>query len=536
MNIFISKDNERRVILDNSNDTIYDIMKVVPSAVWDRYYKYWSFGIEDWVWVRDKLNKLAIDYLCDNSVLEEALINYENWRTHMIQTKDNEEYESLLNVNLYKHQKSAINFFINGGRLIFDEMRLGKSLVLLEYIEYLKQCNEIKNCLIICPKNVIWVWVNELKKFLSTDYNDYVTVFDFKNKSYDKSKSVFYTVVNYEYFRMNGELYRDRFDCVILDEGHKIRNRTSLISKSIIDILVDVKYKLISTGTPFEKMEQLWALLHFIMPISFNSYWKFQAKYCVVENKLLWGSKRHIKIITNYKNQEEFEKRIAPLFIRRKKEDCFDLPTRVFQSLYVELDKEERKVYTDLYNSFNTVEKEEKKRSLVRLLMSLSSLQALGINSEKSSKIDSLNDFLIDLDLYNRKGKVIIWSSYIGTIKLLEKRLSQYKPAVLYGEVAKNIDKIIDKFKNNNKCKLFIANPAVGGMGLDLCNADVMIYLDCPISYTDYLQSVERNRGKQQTESMLVIYMRVKGTVDDNIENSYANKQSLYEYLIDGGD
>ena len=61
-----------------------------------------------------------------------------------------------------------------------------------------------------------------------------------------------------------------RFEYIIVDEAHKLKNEDSQISKRLRQI--DSRYRLLLTGTPLQNnLHELWALLNFLLPEIFSS-------------------------------------------------------------------------------------------------------------------------------------------------------------------------------------------------------------------------------------------------------------------------
>lgn len=539
--------NNRVLVRVPYHSEYQSIIKEQVSSVWDKQMKGWLLSLEDFCNTFDRS-------LWSEGVIRvvEGKKGFEEFLSKLKDIRTKEEFISVrgevdeMRTECYPYQYGALGFLLyNGGGFVFDEMRLGKTKVALDFVNIMRKAQNIdKKCLILCPKSVVSVWEGEISKHLGEEaVKTIATVRDLKGvKAVDKYLEIvrdkFFIILNYEFFRERAYWFVDGYDFVILDEGHRIKNGTSKITKMVTEYLRDVIYKVVLTGTPFEKVEQLWSLLHFVYPERYPSYYKFVEHFCISELQEFWVKGRRkvkAKVIVGYKNQEELKRRVGDVSIRRTVEEIYkDLPERIMQVLYIDfkdLSKEERDLY-DLYSGEykRAVDREDIKKSLVKMQQVVSSLRSLGEDSNESVKIDMLEDFLEDIE---EGKKVIVWASYIGTIQLLKERLKKYNPVCLYGETSNDSEEIIKRFREDKSCRVLIGNPSVGGIGVDLSVSDIMIYIDAPISYTTYLQSVDRNRAVQIAGgNLLVIFIKVRNSVDDWLTEAYQRKLSLYAHIL----
>ena len=214
-----------------------------------------------------------------------------------------------------------VHMFKNGvSTILGDEMGLGKTLQTLSLIQYLKEnkksasTSENRPCLVVCPLSVLSSWMAEsrrwtpglkvlrfhgssnerdrLKKIATGDIDAYghqtanarrklnirrnaagKPVIDL-NSDLDElanEQHVDLIVTTYEGFLAEQSWFKRVFvwRYVVLDEGHKIKNDMSLISKALQGL--GAEYRLILTGTPLQNnLMELWALLHWLYPEVFT--------------------------------------------------------------------------------------------------------------------------------------------------------------------------------------------------------------------------------------------------------------------------
>ncbi|KAL9100260.1 MAG: hypothetical protein Q9163_004336 [Psora crenata] len=205
--------------------------------------------------------------------------------------------------------------------ILGDEMGLGKTLQTLSLIQYLKENRmtatgaQLRPCLVVCPLSVLNSWMMEAKKWTpdlkalrfhgpvhernrlkhiatgDIDFHGNKTKLNRKKQKDRRTamgqlanetdsedelatgdeRGVDLVVTTYEGFLADQAWFKRAFvwSYVILDEGHKVKNDLSLISKALQGLRAE--YRLILTGTPLQNnLLELWALLHWLYPEVFT--------------------------------------------------------------------------------------------------------------------------------------------------------------------------------------------------------------------------------------------------------------------------
>ena len=165
---------------------------------------------------------------------------------------------------LYRNGASAI---------LADEMGLGKTLQAVAFLQHLKEAghtalssNRSSNYLVVCPLTVLNTWQKEIRRWAPT-----LSVFQLYGSSEERGalKMTFRTqsdidivLTTYDTIRAERSWFLFRhWRCVILDEGHVIKDHTSKIAKGLVNIRTD--QRVILTGTPLQNdLGELWSLLH----------------------------------------------------------------------------------------------------------------------------------------------------------------------------------------------------------------------------------------------------------------------------------
>lgn len=287
------------------------------------------------------------------------------------------------------YQLSGMSFLLylhrNGlSGILGDEMGLGKTLQTLSLIQYLKE-NEPKGgqarpFLVICPLSVLSSWMTEtrkwapglrvirfhgpakererVKKIASGEMDFYgnetlshrkkvqtrraaagKSVINVDSESdEDEEHSVDMIVTTYESYQKEHGWFKRAYvwRYVVLDEGHKIKNDKTDISKCLQGLKAE--YRLILTGTPVQNnLAELWALLHWLYPEVFVENTKelfadsFNLTKGQVKNKVLDASRSLLELIMlrRMKNSESVNLNLPP-----KTEVCLFVPLTPMQRFW----------------------------------------------------------------------------------------------------------------------------------------------------------------------------------------------------------
>lgn len=267
----------------------------------------------------------------------------------------------------------------------------------------------------------------------------------------------------------------------------------------------------------------------------------------IPENKLPTKVKRIVKAGGNvefsqpigYKNLDELKARIAECSSLVRKEDCMDLPPKIYQPIYTEMNDEQIRVYQELkknlYTEYHGVELEVLHKVALRTRFR----QIVGgffpttgeMIGNNNPKVDAL---MYDLEDINCSDPLIVWASFTAEIEQLEKVFKrEYDGRVVsfYGETPKPDRKqIIQDFKSGN-IDYFIANPSVAGTGLNLQRAYINYYFSNSDNAEDRWQSEDRTHRGGQTEPVLIKDIFIRGTIDDVQKKSNTEKKTMAEYF-----
>jgi superfamily II DNA/RNA helicase len=132
---------------------------------------------------------------------------------------------------------------------------------------------------------------------------------------------------------------------------------------------------------------------------------------------------------------------------------------------------------------------------------------------------------------------VVLFSQWLRTHELLVRRLEQRKweHVVFHGGVSsRNRRGLIQRFKEDPRCRLFLATDA-GGVGLNLQNADTVIVLDQPWNPGVLEQRIGRVHRLGQHRPVRVVHFVAQGAIEEGMLGVLAFKKSMFAGVLDGG-
>jgi superfamily II DNA or RNA helicase len=237
--------------------------------------------------------------------------------------------------------------------------------------------------------------------------------------------------------------------------------------------------------------------------------------------------------ITGAQNLLELKSRVSNLMIRLRSEDCLDLPPMVMKNCYFEFDdlskeyEEELRKLRDKKERYNLLEGAEKQKMSHEIKANIHTLNRI-VSTSKVPKIKELVDNLIE-----QGEKVIVFCDYKDPLHKLETMFGD-TCVKINGTVPshKRLD-LINRFKEDDSCKVFLANTQAGGIGINLVNARYVIFMNYSFTPDRPEQAQKRAHRPGQTRTVFVYYAICKGTIDEHIHELLHGKAEDINALID---
>ncbi len=454
----------------------------------------------------------------------------------------------------YAHQLTALEKSWNKENFAyFMEMGTGKTKVLIDNVAMLYDKGKIDSALIIAPKGVVKTWYEQELPTHLPDHIENVSVLwqpNITKTQQEKLDTLFEIDTALHILIMNvealstekGVKFATKFinshkTLMAIDESTTIKTPTARRTKNIISLGLNAKYKRIMTGSPITKNPlDLYTQCEFLDPwlLDFASYYAFRNRYAEMKTMHLRG--RSIQVVDKFQNLGELSDVVKQFSYRVLKEDCLDLPPKVFIKRHITLTADQKKVYEQMKEQALAIlnGKVTTTMTVLTQLMRLHQITCGYVTADDGTtqKVESnrLNELMSILE--DTEGKVIIWANYqLSVGEIIQKIIKVYGPDsyVHYYGLTPQEDRqdFIRKFQNDPKCRFIIGTPQTGGYGITLTEANTVIYYSNGYDLEKRLQSEDRAHRIGQKKTVTYIDLICEDTIDEKIVKALRNKINI---------
>lgn len=415
------------------------------------------------------------------------------------------------------------------GGCLADDMGLGKTLQTIAMLAHIYP--KVKEpTLIIMPKSLLFNWQNELNRF-APQLKAY-TYYGFQ-RDMEQALTCQLILSTYAIVRNDIENFcKQKFHYVILDESQNIKNVSSQTTQAIT--LLSAKHRLALSGTPIENnLTELYSLFRFLNPAMFGSMEDFNTQYTYP-----------IQRDNDKEAMQGLRRKIFPFILRRLKKDVLkELPDRIDQTLYVEMEKnhadfyeERRKYYYQHVN--NTIATEGIKKSQFVMFQALNELRRIASVPESvsdgeivSPKLNTLVEMLTDA--VSNGHKIVVFFNFIAGIELISEKLNEANIDFTCMTGSTHDRKsVVERFQNDPKCKVLLMTLKTGGVGLNLTAADTVFIFEPWWNKAAEEQAINRLHRFGQTAKVLCYSLITQNTIEEKICLLQQQKAELFAGLI----
>ncbi|KAK9280656.1 hypothetical protein L1049_014353 [Liquidambar formosana] len=474
--------------------------------------------------------------------------------------------------SLHPYQLEGLNFLRFSWSkqthvILADEMGLGKTIQSIAFLASLFEEN-ISPHLVIAPLSTLRNWEREFATWAPqlnvvmyvgsaqarAVIREYEFYFPKNHKKIKKKKSgqivgeskqdrikfdvllTSYEMVNFD----TASLKPIKWECMIVDEGHRLKNKDSKLFMSLKQYLS--RHRVLLTGTPLQNnLDELFMLMHFLDAGKFGSLEEFQEEF---------------KDINQEEQISRLHKMLAPHLLRRVKKDVMkELPPKKELILRVELSSKQKEYYKAILtrNYQLLTRRGGAQISLINVVMELRKLcchpyMLEGVEPdifdaaeshkqllESSGKLQLLDKMMVKLR--EQGHRVLIYSQFQHMLDLLEDYCSykKWQYERIDGKVGGAERQIrIDRFNAKNSSRFcFLLSTRAGGLGINLATADTVIIYDSDWNPHADLQAMARAHRLGQTNKVMIYRLITRGSIEERMMQM-TKKKMVLEHLVVG--
>lgn len=456
----------------------------------------------------------------------------------------------------YQHQKEAIAFALNVNKsALWLDMGLGKTFCAITIakirnkIDYL---GNVKSILVICPRSLMYQWESEIARFAPNALVYTVEGTPQRKEAVIRSinKEEFsFTIITYEgLWNSMPKLMEIGFDMFVLDEATKIKNPKAKRTQATVDMCNSIPYGLALTGMAYvnNPLDLYAQFLAIDATVYGSNQWVFSNRY-IDYMCMPFG-----KIIKGFKHMDELKSRAYLSAFSRTKDQCLDLPPRVYQVRKLPIYEAQYEWYCELLNQLKEaclvqdddgapLESEKSKVTIECAVAMLEKFQQI-----TSGYITTDDGEFIWLDspkyeemlniLKSSSDSFIIWARHSFVLQKIQQYLAAHEidAAILDRKCSDAKRKTIKEQFKSGELKVVILQIQSECRGNDFtCKVSPVssIFFENTASIEERAQAEDRQHRIGMTGTAVYVDLICEDTYDEGIKMLLENKRSISEYI-----
>ncbi|CAN6682573.1 unnamed protein product [Malus baccata var. baccata] len=490
--------------------------------------------------------------------------------------KEFQQYEGspdfLSGGTLHPYQLEGLNFLRFSWSkqthvILADEMGLGKTIQSIAFLASLFE-EKVSPHLVVAPLSTLRNWEREFATWAPqmnvvmyvgssqarAVIREYEFYFPKNHKKMKKKKSgqivseskqdrIKFDVLltSYEMINLDSTSLKPiKWECMIVDEGHRLKNKDSKLFSSLQQYCTN--HRVLLTGTPLQNnLDELFMLMHFLDAGKFGSLEEFQEEF---------------KDINQEEQISRLHRMLAPHLLRRVKKDVMkELPPKKELILRVDLSSKQKEYYKAILtrNYQILTRRGGAQISLINVVMELRKLcchpfmlegvepviadpnEAFKQLLETSGKLQLLDKMMVKLK--EQGHRVLIYSQFQHMLDLLEDycTFKKWQYERIDGKVGGAERQIrIDRFNAKSSSRFcFLLSTRAGGLGINLATADTVIIYDSDWNPHADLQAMARAHRLGQTNKVMIYRLVTRGSIEERMMEM-TKKKMVLEHLVVG--
>lgn len=544
------KDSEYSAFIKfDYNSKIVDAIRELPFRYYNPNETEWEVPTNKVEYLINKLKEFDIKIYGKITIFEDKNTNIELPEGFEFKTKP------------FSHQLEGVEYGLKYDRwFLGDEQGLGKSKQVIDIAVARKIMYGYRFCLIVCGVNTLkWNWVNEIHTHSKEDAyilgqrrkGTKIRIGSTKDKLEDlklmydiKEPHPYFIITNVESFRdkniadtISDLCKKGIIGMCAADEMHKMKNPTAQQTKGFLKCLPYCRIGM--TGTPLMNSPMdLYVILKWLGYES-HAFYSFKQHYCVMGG---YGGYE----IVGYKNLDQLTAQVREIMLRRLKSEVLDLPEKIYVDDIVEMEGKQAVMYKEVEAGLKAdyisgdIDLTNPLSALIRLRQTTGYPGILSDEITESAKLDRMEEIVENC--ISNDEKVIIFSNWTqmtdAILQVLHTKLKligRLEPAVITGNTNdSDRQQIVDRFQNNDVCRVIIGTIGAMGTGLTLTAATTIIFVDEPWNKALFDQAVDRAHRIGQKNNITIYSIMCKDTIDERIHNLIYKKGAMSDAIIDG--
>ncbi len=411
--------------------------------------------------------------------------------------------EENIRTSLFPFQRDGIQIALarNGRIILADDMGLGKSIQSLGIASYYRREWPL---LIISPASMVSSWHEQVMKWYpSVAPNSISVIYDGKGKL-----DGLINIGSFDLLTKIGDMVASKkFQVIIVDESHALKNPESKRSKTLIPIIMKASRAILLSGTPaLSRPCELYPQIKAVSPKLFPHYIEFCRRYCdAKQTHFGWDMK-------GSSNTQELQIILEnTIMIRRTKAEVLtQLPPKVRQQVFLKVDTKNLKQFDKGKAALSNIED----------LSAFENRNELMDLWRKTSEVKAPVMLEYIKDLLEAGHKCLVFAHHKNVLDVFEDAFinDNRKYIRIDGATATSIRQgICTKFQTDKDVRVALLSITAANTGLTLTAATTVIFAELYWNPGQMVQAEDRAHRIGQCDSVSVHYLLAKGTTDDTL-------------------
>jgi SWI/SNF-related matrix-associated actin-dependent regulator 1 of chromatin subfamily A len=453
-------------------------------------------------------------------------------------------YTTSIESSSFDYQKEGIRIGVedmNGRLLLADDMGLGKTLQSIGIAEnFFGNIN--KKLLIICPSSLSGNWKNELCQWSSISKKNVQVIEKDSDEIKPTSECI---IISYTLASENAkrdkfnELMNCTFDCVIIDESHRLKDPSTHVSKSVAKIAKIIRHVILISGTPeLSKPSELFVQLSILYPGVFTDYYEYTKRYCngFFDQYDKWND-------TGTSRVNELRLILNKIMIRRLKRDVnMLLPSKKRSIINLEMSPEHILQFGKLQKEMQKLHVECREKKSMRIINQMKQMKMKMWRETCIVKRHVVSGHILEKYKEWNTGHMLVFFHHEvmrdAIVKMCQDNTIEY--IVIDGKTKQSLRndlvKNLNTFHEGDKVKIGILSMTACSVGLNFSPGSTLaIFAELHWTPGICSQCEDRIHRVGAKKDVFIEYLIANKTVDPDIYAKLKSKFNVNDMIIDGG-